>query len=402
MGAAGSVGKRYEAEAGPSAPAALGSPRGPWHLPRGGCVVSIADFDPKTIQWPESWGVPLTLEKSMAIVVLSDDGGDRAFGHYLAQPERRGFFLKHLTTKLNAASAETPKHPGLRVPGPASAGSESRLSGQTHRCARQPSPVASSPSTLVSTRVTDDSPVSLVSGQMTEMGDLHVDVMANQSRPASCPIRVMQTSDQGKRTAAKGGPRSQGAENSGTAAEKTGDVCEQIDCRTEVLRAARHIGLDMDGDAVLLWLAESYAEAELPDGWVMFEDDAGQSAYYHDRKKFVARQHPMLAKYKSYAARMRQTYRRMSDKAALHGPRKIRAHLALVLNEALNRCNRELPAITPELLERAALLLAVDTSSEFKLSTKAAGLSMARSIICGNLGSLRGEDGHGCFRRGSV
>ena len=97
MGAAGSTSKRYKpkAEESPS--------RGPWHLPHGGCVVSLVDFDPGSIRWPESWGVPLPLEKSMAIVVLKDDGGERAFGHYLAQPERRGFFLKHLTTVLEAS-----------------------------------------------------------------------------------------------------------------------------------------------------------------------------------------------------------------------------------------------------------------------------------------------------------
>lgn len=43
----------------------------------------------------------------------------------------------------------------------------------------------------------------------------------------------------------------------------------------------------------------------------------------------------------------------------------------MVLNEALNRCHRELPPVTPELLERAALLLAVDTTEDFALATKA-------------------------------
>ena len=71
---------------------------------------------------------------------------------------------------------------------------------------------------------------------------------------------------------------------------------------------------------------------------------------------------------------MRGLYQKMSETQALHGAGKIRAHLAVVLNEALNRCNRELPPVTPELLERAALVVGVDTSSEFALSTKATQL----------------------------
>ena len=69
----------------------------------GSFVVATSDFDPDDIHWPETWGVPLPLKKSMAIRIISD-GGDRAFGHYVGQPERRGYFLKHLTEALGSES----------------------------------------------------------------------------------------------------------------------------------------------------------------------------------------------------------------------------------------------------------------------------------------------------------
>jgi len=44
--------------------------------------------------------------------------------------------------------------------------------------------------------------------------------------------------------------------------------------------------------------------------------------------------------------------------------------LAVILNEVLNRCYRELPAITPEILERLAVLLYVDTVTEHGLTRR--------------------------------
>ncbi|CAE7367733.1 unnamed protein product [Symbiodinium sp. KB8] len=344
MGAAGSTSKRYKpkAEESPS--------RGPWHLPHGGCVVSLVDFDPGSIRWPESWGVPLVLEKSMAIVVLKDDGGERAFGHYLAQPERRGFFLKHLTTVLEASRDKLKLTPAGRegaddvsTPAPVVKKLQPRPPSPSF-----PSTPSGPSSSALSTRAPDDSPEFLIW----------------RSRPGVTETRPTAATRPSSNPVASAEARATGAQ------PEPVRTAERPKKRPEVLRAAEQIGLDLEKDEVLLWLAESAAVAALPEAWVTFGDDEGHPVYYHEKKKLVTRQHPAHARYKSFANRLRGLYQKMSETQALHGAGKIRAHLAVVLNEALNRCNRELPPVTPELLERAALLLGVDTSSEFALSTK--------------------------------
>ena len=346
-------------------------------------MVSLVDFDPESIRWPESWGAPLSLDKSMAIVVLRDDGGERAFGHYLAQPERRGFFLKHLTAVMEAASAQKPKPDCPRVASEFSTGSVQEAGKKANR---EPSPLPLAPSlsalSALSTRASESptSPKALSESSSKSPPSPEKQLPGSDTRakarlpgsPSPSPSRA-HTSDQAPLLQSPTSRQSQTP-----ARTERVDVdhssyssSDQVSSRQGVRKAAELIGLDLERDEGLCWLAESAAGAELPAGWAMFHDDAGRAAYYHEQKKLVVRKHPMLDRYRCYVARLRAFYHRAPETQALNGGRRIRAHLAVILNESLNRCNRELPPVTPELLERAALLLGVDTSSEFALSTKA-------------------------------
>ena len=392
MGAAGSASKRYK-------PKGEESPKsGPWHLPQGGCVVSVVDFDPGSIRWPATWGAPLPLEKNMAIVVLKDDGGERAFGHYLAQPERRGFFLKHLTTVLEA-SPEKLKLASVGREGVDDEGCHKGTPAPVVKRLQPQPPPPSFPSTptgpsssALSTRAPDDSP----------------EFLSFRSRPGVTENRTMAATRPSSNPVASAENRAAGAQP-----EPLSQTVQRPEAlkRPEVVMAAEQMGLDLVSDDVLLWLAESAADAALPEGWVTFGDDEGHPVYYHEKKRLVTRQHPTRARYKSFALRLRGLYQRMSETQALHGAAKIRAHLAVVLNEALNRCNRELPPVTPELLERAALLLGVDTSSEFALSTKATQLhnvsvaALRPDLVTTTVvatSSLEGEDGYRLVCRGAI
>jgi len=293
----------------------------------------------------------------MAIVVLKDDGGERAFGHYLAQPERRGFFLKHLTTVLEA-SPEKLKLASVGREGVDDEGCHKGTPAPVVKRLQPQPPPPSFPSTptgpsssALSTGAPDDSP----------------EFLSFRSRPGVTENRTMAATRPSSNPVASAENRAAGAQP-----EPLSQTVQRPEAlkRPEVVMAAEQMGLDLVSDNVLLWLAESAADAALPEGWVTFGDDEGHPVYYHEKKRLVTRQHPTRARYKSFALRLRGLYQRMSETQALHGAAKIRAHLAVVLNEALNRCNRELPPVTPELLERAALLLGVDTSSEFALSTK--------------------------------
>lgn len=127
----------------------------------------------------------------------------------------------------------------------------------------------------------------------------------------------------------------------------------------------QELGLDAVKDEQLLWIAEHAAHVDLPPDWVSFEDDGGQTAYYHAKTKRLTTQHPIVTKYKAFVDKVRKFQERMGTTS-----RKVKPHLAVIMNEVLNRIHRELPPITPELLERLAVLLYIDTNTEHSLTRR--------------------------------
>jgi hypothetical protein len=125
------------------------------------------------------------------------------------------------------------------------------------------------------------------------------------------------------------------------------------------------LGLHDGSDEPFSWLNDFTATGELPSDWDRLIDDEGREAFYHPATKRVSRQHPMMVKYKHFVNKMRDFHQRSRLPAA-----KVRPHLAVILNELLNRCNRELPPVTPEIVERVAVLLNIDTSLDYQLTTK--------------------------------
>lgn len=474
----------------------------------GSFVVATSDFDPDDIHWPETWGVPLPLKKSMAIRIISD-GGDRAYGHYVGQPERRGYFLKHLTEALgsespSATSIEPFSKAKAHVQLPVPQGVQSPQS-QIHRSELSPQPtpqlksgrILSEASTSIpcspqsteysptSPFVPDQTPVSLTSfppptsphsslsttatRSTRRLGSLDRDkfdkcdkpeasqasqtfqahetsrlrgtlqtpsshfslphvvpklerfepsIEPEESRHSSalgsnpkCRMRASEiphqvdmhgrpTDFRGVKAEDEGGEGDEGAlsalgaigamNGSHPRCQSTSSVrsrqLRQLETQPrnplETLRTlqdpvdpvdpvAAELGLDQTEEH-LLWLVDAAASVELPEGWITFPDDDGRAVYYHERKLFITRKHPMLQRFKVYAEQLQKFYQTLSSKAL--NSTKIRAHLAVILNEVLNRCHRELPPMTPVLLERTAVLLGIDTTSEFVLSTKAPSL----------------------------
>merc|ERR1719160_1420239 len=132
-----------------------------------------------------------------------------------------------------------------------------------------------------------------------------------------------------------------------------------------VQKAASEIGIDLRLDREYLWVAEFAAEMTLPSEWTRIEDENGEAAYYHPKTKRLTKTHPITTKYRHLFDKLKKYKERtgMMDKEA-------EPYVAMVLNEVLNRCNRELPPMTPEILERMALLFGVNTSEEFSLTRK--------------------------------
>ena len=444
----------------------------------GSFVVATSDFDPDDIHWPETWGVPLPLKKSMAIRIISD-GGDRAFGHYVGQPERRGYFLKHLTEALGSESpSATPSIEPFSKAAKAHIqlpyvpqGVQSAQSQIQHRSS-EPSPPQPTPQPLKSGRipsgastsipcspqsteysptspfVPDQTPVSLTSfppptsphsslstTATRRLGSLDRDrfdkcdkpeasqasqtfqahetsrlrgtlqtpsshfslphvvpklerfepfIEHEESRHSSalgsnpkCRMRASEiphqvdmhgrpgrpTDFRGVKAEDEGGEGHEGAlgamNGSHPRCQSTSSVrsrqLRQLETQPrnplETLRTlqdpvdpvdpvAAELGLDQTEEH-LLWLVDAAASVELPEGWITFPDDDGRAVYYHERKLFITRKHPMLQRFKVYAEQLQKFYQTLSSKAL--NSTKIRAHLAVILNEVLNRCHRELP-----------------------------------------------------------
>jgi hypothetical protein len=131
------------------------------------------------------------------------------------------------------------------------------------------------------------------------------------------------------------------------------------------VEAIKELKLDIKKDEQLLWIAEHAGNVELPPDWVDFTDDKGEKAYYQPKTKRLERQHPVVTKYHQFVDKVRK----FIDRTGMAN-KKLKPHLAVIMNEVLNRCYRELPAITPEILERLAILLYVDTTTEWGLTRR--------------------------------
>jgi hypothetical protein len=114
-----------------------------------------------------------------------------------------------------------------------------------------------------------------------------------------------------------------------------------------------------------MWIAEHAAVVELPPPWDSFDDAAGDKAYYHPKTKLLTKTHPIIANYKQFMHKVRHFQQRTNSV-----DKKVKPHLAVVLNEVLNRVYKDLPPVTPDIIERLAVLLYIDTSIEHFLTRR--------------------------------
>lgn len=132
----------------------------------------------------------------------------------------------------------------------------------------------------------------------------------------------------------------------------------------EVRERAQVLGIPED-EGLWMWIPTASLGAPLPEGWDDFLDDEGQQAYYHGKTKRLQRTHPMLERFTV----MYKKLKLFNDRGGkIETSKKMEAMLYVIMNELLNRCNRELPPVTPELLERCTLLFAVNSAEEFRMT----------------------------------
>mmetsp|Transcript_73290 Transcript_73290/g.116008 ORF Transcript_73290/g.116008 Transcript_73290/m.116008 type:complete len:217 (+) Transcript_73290:51-701(+) len=176
---------------------------------------------------------------------------------------------------------------------------------------------------------------------------------------------------------------------------------------TATARAAAILDLNPHKDEQLMWIAEHAAVVELPHPWQDFEDAQGEKAYYHPKTKFLTKEHPIMSKYKKFVQKVRKFQERNNTV-----DKKVVPHLAVILNEVLNRVYKDLPPVTPDIIERLAILLYIDTEVEF-FSDQAyeahTGGLRRRPVRCSNSGSYEGRsewflrrDSRGSDPRGGI
>uniref|UniRef100_A0A7S2MY66 WW domain-containing protein n=1 Tax=Zooxanthella nutricula TaxID=1333877 RepID=A0A7S2MY66_9DINO len=132
----------------------------------------------------------------------------------------------------------------------------------------------------------------------------------------------------------------------------------------EVRERARLLGIPED-EGLWTWIPQASLGAPLPEGWDDFFDEEGNKAYYHGKTKRLQRTHPMLERFTVMYKKLKE----FNDRGGkVESAKKMESMLYVIMNELLNRCNRELPPNTPELLERCTLLFFVNSSEEFRMT----------------------------------
>jgi hypothetical protein len=133
-----------------------------------------------------------------------------------------------------------------------------------------------------------------------------------------------------------------------------------------VLERAQQLGIPQN-ETLWMWIAASSMNADLPEGWEEFTDDQDQTAFYHPKTKRLQRTHPMLDKFSALYHKCKS----FNDRAGkIETEPKMDSMVTVVMNEVLNRCNRELPPTTPEIVERLSILFAINTAEDFKMANK--------------------------------
>eukprot|EP00928_Gymnodinium_smaydae_P031495 TRINITY_DN23095_c0_g3_i1.p1 TRINITY_DN23095_c0_g3~~TRINITY_DN23095_c0_g3_i1.p1 ORF type:complete len:664 (+),score=114.55 TRINITY_DN23095_c0_g3_i1:61-2052(+) len=397
----------------------------PWSLPVGGCVVATVDFDPTDAYWPPAWGEPLRLRAGQVIRILRDDGDERAYGQVCQTPEWKGFLLKqHVTPVSDDASTTASTWTG---------GTRSQTSSSSPApsdVSPFPSSRRSFPSDTVPSTTSFSRPWQIVAAPKPAGGSMFApldDVDAQRLRVAlghgssSDPGSFMQppsihvsTTDR-MPLVSNLNPGTTGVQSSDSYVSTTEDLAQphtaaptfsnkgirvargmgpptvaapRLDARKppaapakatraqsqpqatrvfppDVLATAKELGIDENHMDAFGWIAERAAHAELPSGWVQFHDDDGRPAFYNEKLKRVTRQHPMITRFKRFVDKTMKLAERSENVV-----KKLRPHVGVFLNEIMNRCHRNLPPVTPEIIERLAVLLNINVALDHRLTKR--------------------------------
>ena len=135
-----------------------------------------------------------------------------------------------------------------------------------------------------------------------------------------------------------------------------------------LIEVGNAIGIDLSTQPEYHWLVDSASKCVLPADWREFQDDHGRTAFYHPKLKQVRADHPMLGRFRELYLSHEAFKRSRGIPGGILNVDELDHSIPLLLNESFNRANRELPPVTPEIVEKLAYLLSIDTRKDFELT----------------------------------
>lgn len=133
-----------------------------------------------------------------------------------------------------------------------------------------------------------------------------------------------------------------------------------------IVGISKLIGIDAVAEPQYLWIAEEAAKAELPDDWKELQNEDDETIYYNTRTKQLQKVHPIIERFSQYYHKQK-SFTKMVSQAPSGEFDTVETKLAVITTECMSRVQKNLPVATPEIIERLAVLLKVDTGEEFFL-----------------------------------
>merc|ERR1711861_68117 len=131
------------------------------------------------------------------------------------------------------------------------------------------------------------------------------------------------------------------------------------------------MGMDPVKEPQFMWIAEEASKADIqnpPKEWRQFENEDGETLYYHTKERKLQKTHPLIDRYMDVYHKARSYTKQMvTGDAADTSLEKPDVKLAAIAAEVMGRASKGLPPATPDIIEGLAKVVGVDATKEYFL-----------------------------------
>lgn len=138
-----------------------------------------------------------------------------------------------------------------------------------------------------------------------------------------------------------------------------------------IVKIAEMMGMDPVKEPQFLWIAEEASKADIqnpPKEWRQFENEDGETLYYHTKERKLQKTHPLIDRYMDVYHKARSYTKQMvTGDAADTSLEKPDVKLAAIAAEVMGRASKGLPPATPDIIEGLSKVVGVDSTKEYFL-----------------------------------